>query len=99
MDNFYKYSPKAWAVGREGPKFSFPQGRRSNDKDSARSAYSQEFHQTMGMKSSSCSYSMGTSKRFPVLKREGGPFKTLPADYSTIGNMPGYLRKDSKKKL
>jgi len=99
MDNFYKYSPKASAVAREGPKFTFPQGRRGNDKDSGRSAYSQEFYQSMDLKSSSSSYSMGTSKRFPLLKKEGGPFKTLPADYSTIGNMPSYLRKDPKKKI
>lgn len=99
MDNFYKYTPKPSAVGREGPKFSFPQGRRAGEKDSGRSAYSQEFYQSMDMKSSSCSYSMGTSKRFPTLKKESGPFKTLPAEYSTIGSMPNYLKRESRKKL
>jgi hypothetical protein len=99
MDNFYKYSPKASAVAREGPKFSFPQGRRQEEKDSGRSAYSQEFYQSIDMKSSSSSYSMGTSKRFPALRKESGPFKTTPSDYSTIGNLPTYLRKSSKKKI
>lgn len=101
MDNFYKYSPKVSAVARVGPKFSFPQGRRQEEKDSGRSAYSQEFYQSIDMKSSSCSYSMGTSKRFPALKKEAGPFKTAPSDNSTIGNLPTYLRKQqsSKKKL
>jgi hypothetical protein len=99
MDNFYKYSPKANAVSREGPKFSFPQGRRGGEKESGRSAYSQEFYQPMDMKSSSSGYSMGTSKRFPVLRKEGGPFKTVPTDYATIGQLPTYLRRDSKKKL
>jgi hypothetical protein len=99
MDNFYKYSPKANAVGREGPKFSFPQGRRGGEKESGRSAYSQEFYQPMDMKSSSAGFSMGTSKRFPVLRKESGPFKTVPTDYATIGQLPTYLRRDSKKKL
>lgn len=95
MENFYKYSPKA--AGRDGPKFSFPQGRRQEGKESGRSAYSQEFYQSIDMKSSSCSYSMGTSKRFPELRKESGPFKTLPVDHSTIGQLPSYLRNSKKK--
>jgi hypothetical protein len=86
-------------VGRIGPKFSFPQGRRGGEKESGRSAYSQEFYQSMDMKSSSCGYSMGTSKRFPALKKEAGPFKTVPAESSSIGSMPSYLRRESRKKL
>jgi hypothetical protein len=53
----------------------------------------------MNMKASSSSYSMGTSKRFPDLKKDSGPFKTTANDYSTIGNLPSYLKKSSKKKI
>lgn len=41
---------------------------------------------------------MGTSKRFPELKKESGPFKERETDYSTIGMMPNYLKKTAKKK-
>jgi hypothetical protein len=51
------------------------------------------------MKSESCSYSMGTSKRFSNVKKDAGPFKTPVRDYTTIGNMPSYLKKNSKKKI
>lgn len=39
---------------------------------------------------------MGTSKRFPDEKKEQGPYK-LVEEVSTIGQMPSYLRKTSKK--
>jgi hypothetical protein len=39
---------------------------------------------------------MGTSKRFVEQKKEQGPFK-LTQETSTIGQMPSYLRKSSKK--
>jgi hypothetical protein len=41
---------------------------------------------------------MGTSKRFADLKKDAGPFKSTPQNYSTIGNLPVYLKKNCKKK-
>lgn len=98
MDNFYKYDPKIDTVARESPKFSFPQSRRYRDKENKMSGSSAEFYQTVESKASGYSYSMGTSKRFADLKKESGPYKEPQQDYSTIGQLPAYLKKSLKKK-
>lgn len=40
---------------------------------------------------------MGTSKRFAEMKKETGPYRET-SDFSTIGQLPSYLKKGLKKK-
>lgn len=60
-------------------------------------AYSQCFYQSLDNKASGYHYSMGTSKRFAEIKKETGPFRET-SDFSTIGQLPSYLKKGLKKK-
>lgn len=98
MDNFYKYDPNINTVARESPKFSFPQGKRYDKQNMQANTYSQYFYQSINKKKEGYSYSMGTAKRFAELKKESGIFKDRETDYSTIGQLPSYLKKNLKKK-
>ena len=91
-DNFYKYTPQTETVVRGSPKFSFPMGRRSMENVGGE-GMNHNFHQSLELKRSGYSYSMGTAKRFAPSKKETGPYKDSQGMSSTIGYMPNYLKK------
>jgi hypothetical protein len=41
---------------------------------------------------------MGTAKRFPELRKEPAFFKERHNDFSTMGQMPSYLKKSTKRR-
>ena len=90
-DNFYKYNPQHNNGPRASPKFTFPQSRRGAASPTHEGS-SPDFHQSLDSRSG-CSYSIGNAKRFTALRKEVGPYKENAAMHSTVGFLPGYLKK------
>lgn len=97
-DNFYKYNPKCEAVSYSAPKYTFSQtsskGFGGKENQLGPGSYNMYFDEKNGW-----AYTIPRKQRFGPLIKERKLEKNLGLEdpFSTIGNLPSYIRRSIAK--